>query len=133
MRQYSLPERAWRRLNWLGIESGNHTEVSGDTNGSVQSGTFSGPMGQGGNVTINMPSTGRRIRGRRPRREPRSDRQFLKALWLLQVEGDRQSRAWRQFASRWLMALTVGILISLGGWMAVAVQWQIRFGWIWGG
>lgn len=78
-----------------------------------------------------MSATARRIRGRRPRREPRSDRQFLKALWLLQVDGERQSRAWRQFASRWLILLTVGIVVSLSGWVAVVMQWQSRFGWLW--
>lgn len=117
--------RVWR------LQPSADTDVSGDVNGSVQSGNFNGPIGQGGNVTINFPPNARRIRGRRPRRQPRTVRQYVNAMWSLMLEGDRQSLRWRHTANIWLMCLTIYALISLIGWVAVVAQFLARFGWLW--
>ena len=113
-----LPERAWRRLNWLGIEPPkSETGVDGGVQGNVASGNF-----QGGNVTINYAP---------PPEPPRTPREYLDAMWLMMLEGERQTRLFRRLVILWLTVLSIGVVVSLllnGLWM---VQWQSRFGWFW--
>lgn len=108
------------RVWWAITEPPVETNVDGGVTGNVASGSFQG--GSGGNVTINYAP---------PTEPPRTPREYLDAMWLMMLEGERQTRLFRRLVVLWLTILSIGVVISLmlnGLWM---VQWQSRFGWFW--
>lgn len=99
------------------------TNVEGDVSASVQSGTFSGPVGTGGNVTINMQA---------PQPEqPKTPREYLNSMWLMMLESERQSRAYRRLVIFWLIGLTALVLANILASVIGAWAWIARFGWYW--
>lgn len=103
-------------LRWWKVEPPTtQTNVDGGASGNIASGNF-----QGGNVTINYPPE-----------PPSLIKDQIKSMWLMLVEDQRERREHRAAVRRWLIVLSVGLIVSLllnGLWM---MQWQSRFGWFW--
>lgn len=140
-----LPERAWRRLHWLGIEpSKSETTVDGGAQGVVASGHFSG--GAGGNVTVNIQGPPVEIPN-----PPELIRDQIQDIWKFQVREsierkDRQELLddrLREMLSRVeslgvqaYRAIVVSVIafvlsvVSFGLLLFIAISLFRRFGWL---